>query len=187
MATYTRITSAKNATATRVQAAINAPEQALQLRVPSLHLIMGNNREGRRFKFGRQQIPDPDRNTNEVGAGYQQIQIFRRYSTGEFRAKSEHGKINAGQDPKTQRDPECGATPGQTQEAGKEQQGKKQARLNHSRSPVDDEYHRHTTWHYCPRAHRQRAEHPSQAANRLRIAAIASLTPSETGIHETNL
>src|ERR1700674_3083287 len=103
-------------------------------------MIMGNNREGCRFKFGRQQIPDPSRNTNEVGAGYQQIQEFRAYPTGEFRAKSGIGEIDAGQDPKSQRDPECGATPGQAQEAGKEQQGKQQSILNHSRSPVDDEY-----------------------------------------------
>src|SRR6266849_4261829 len=96
-------------------------EQLLKLPVPSLHLIRGNILGGRKFKFGRQRIPDPHQNTNEVGAGYQQIQEFPRYITREFRAKSRKGKINAGQDPKTQCDPECGATPGQAQEAGKEQ------------------------------------------------------------------
>src|SRR6202158_669507 len=115
-------------------------EQLLKLPVPSLHLIMGNVRRGRKFNFGRQQISDPDRNTNEVSTGYQQIQKIRRGLTGECRAKSKHGKIKTRQNRKTQRDPECGATPRQTQEAGKEQQGKEQAGLNHSRAPVDDEY-----------------------------------------------
>src|ERR1035437_31129 len=104
----------------------------LQFRVPCLHLIMGNNCERRRFRFGRQQIPDPDRNANEESAGCQEIQEVRAYPTGEFRAKSVNSKVDAGQNPKTQRDPECRATPGETQETGKEQQGMEQATLNQS-------------------------------------------------------
>src|ERR1700704_5501166 len=115
-------------------------EQLLKLPVPSLHLIMGNVRGERKFNFGRQQISDPDRNANEVSTGYQQIQKIRRGLTGKCRAKGKHGEIKTRQNRKTQRDPECGATPRQTQEAGKEQQGNKQARLNHSRAPVNDEY-----------------------------------------------
>src|ERR1035441_1855577 len=73
----------------------------LQFRVPCLHLIMGNNCERRRFRFGRQQIPDPDRNANEESAGCQEIQEVRAYPTREFRAKSVNSKVDAGQNPKT--------------------------------------------------------------------------------------
>src|SRR5208337_102316 len=111
-------------------------EKLLKFPVPCLHLITGNNRDRRRLKFGRQQIPDPDRNTNEVGAGHQQIQEPQGCLAGECPAKSEHREIGAGQYPKTQRDPECRAAPGQTQKAGKEQQSKEQPTLNHSRAPV---------------------------------------------------
>jgi hypothetical protein len=101
---------------------------------------MGNNRGGRRLKLRRQQVPDPDQNTNEVSAGYQQVQEFLGYPTGEFRPKRVSGKIDACQNAKTQGDPECGATPRHSQEARKEQQGKEQAALNDSRSPVDHGY-----------------------------------------------
>ena len=58
--------------------------------------------------------------------------------TGEFRAKSGCGEIDACQYSQPQRDSESGAPPGQAQEVGKQQQRKKQTTLNHSRSPVDD-------------------------------------------------
>jgi len=55
-------------------------------------------------------------------------------------AESKRSQIGACQCRKTQRDSERAGAARTDQKAGREQQGKEQATLNHSRSTVDDEY-----------------------------------------------
>src|ERR1700678_523053 len=99
----------------------------LQLRIPSLHLVTRDSREGHRLMFRRQQIPDPDQNTNQVSARSQKVQKFRSYPGSESCANGINRQIHARQDSKAQGNSKCRATPGQTQKAGKEQQRKQQA------------------------------------------------------------
>src|ERR1700678_1370988 len=137
----------------------------LQLRIPSLHLVTRDSREGHRLMFRRQQIPDPDQNTNQVSARSQKVQKFRSYPGSESCANGINRQIHARQDSKAQGNSKCRATPGQTQKAGKKQKRKQQATLNHSRSPADDDNTRDQSEAIAAgRIHREHHTHYKQQA-----------------------
>src|ERR1039458_3746260 len=108
MAMYARITSAQNATATRIQVTIGAWPIIAGPSVPvPCSMFPPHHGERPRWTQVHVRVPANIRSRSKHkpgGAGYQQIQKFCACPTGEFRAQSVSGQVDACQHPKTQRE-----------------------------------------------------------------------------------